>query len=127
MKKISLIVGLLVFGAASAQRKDLFDIDAHLQKKIGLKKMLKPTQHQGLNGPINPGAPTTNFFQYYNNSMIQLLPQDNMPCLRPDLRQFNMPNAAAWSEFDMLNKSKNEAGKIPNPASPGKIFPKRTQ
>ena len=50
-----------------------------------------------------------------NGSKVFALPQDNMPCVVPDMKQFSIPNSAS-------NKvrvySYNGPGAIPNPAQP---------
>lgn len=50
-----------------------------------------------------------------NGSKVYALPQDNMPCVVPDMKQFSVPNSAT-------NKARvynyNGPGAIPNPYRP---------
>lgn len=52
-----------------------------------------------------------------NGNKVYALPQDHMPCVVPDMSQFNMPNTPRLNKYFPFDNGK-EGGKIPNPAIP---------
>lgn len=56
-------------------------------------------------------------FTLPNNSKVYLLPQDNMPCLVPDISRFNMPN---------ILKGVKISG-MPPGSLPQNIFPEKNE
>ncbi len=111
MKSLFLFAALAVFGFASAQ-------DENNQ----YKKLLE--NYQKKNAVTVPGfqrqrtlLTEKNYsFTLPNGTKVHGLPQDNMPCLAPDMKQFNMPNAGSPS---MILRGKNA---IPNPSQPAIVL-----
>lgn len=121
MKKIFFFVSILGFSFVSAQQKGIFDIQKHLQQKFKQEQDQKQKEHAlsflkrnqlFLQWPSPPQARLSHILA--NGNKVYLLPQDNMPCIVPDMGQFNMPNLA---------KGKRIPGKMPNAAIPYKIIP----
>ena len=121
MKKIFLLASILAFSFASAQQNEFFNIEKYMQKKqIELKK-------SQIKIPRFPEKATITYFEpssqpqliaeLPNGNKVYALPQDHMPCIKPDMNQFNMPNVyVANKPYSSLFKK--EAGKIPNPTIP---------
>jgi hypothetical protein len=111
MKKILLVIAVFSFGLIHAQQKDVFDIQKYLEKKSADDK------NAIINSPyvLKPLAGTNNQTVWFveNGNTVTILPQDNMPCIVPDMSQYNMP----------VVKATIQPYNIPNPAypSPGKI------
>jgi hypothetical protein len=107
MKYLFLFAALSAFGVASAQ-----------DDNNNFKKLLE--NYQKKNAVTVPGPqPRASLltdknysFSLTNGNKVHRLPQDNMPCLAPDMKQFNMPNAG--SPY-MIKKGKNV---IPDPSRP---------
>jgi len=75
-----------------------------LQKTMELMQKLRKRQHTGT-------------LVYTNNgTRVYSLPQDNMPCLVPDMSQFNMP---------VLGKGTKITGMPPGSLPPNEIIPKK--
>ncbi len=90
MKKIFLVFGIAAYTSASAQNKDLFDIQDHLRKK---------TAESNKVGRIfrNPPPYEGGFQRLSGNEIggsIVMIPRNGgMPYVKPDIRQFQtMPN-----------------------------------
>ena len=63
-------------------------------------------------------------YTLHNGSKVYLLPQDNMPCIVPDMNQRNMPNISNPDEYFRSLALENQVpGKIPNAVTPYKIIP----
>lgn len=108
MKKILLIIGILFFSFASAQQNDLFDLQKHIQGKIKESKIKALVPNQPIEYPqIKPSSS----YILPNGNKVVILPEDNMPCVEPDMSQFNMPNLA---KSDKLLLNKWQPGQIPN-------------
>jgi hypothetical protein len=125
MKMIFLLLGVAGFSAASAQNKDLFDIQKHLQKNHGgNKKIVEKRNFLKQSFIISPFArPGTRLSHILpNGDKVMLLSQDNMPCIVTDLKQFNMPNLSDPKEYflslPLINK---RPGSIPNAVDPRKL------
>lgn len=132
MKKIFTIANILAFSFASAQQNDVFDIQKHLQQKI--KDEISQKQKEQLLSILRPKisfktfsipAPQAKFLMSLSNgNKVYALPPDNMPCIVPDMSQFNKADLAGP---DLKQKSfllnRNLPGKIPNPATPFKFIP----
>jgi hypothetical protein len=136
MKKLLVIAGLAAFSFASAQQKDIFDIQKYLQKKQAEEKLQKMKDRFIPSNPSNPKfylpeslyPPQARLSQTLpNGNKIYLLPMDNMPCIVPDKDQYadNMPPAPKKFElFDTQQRNnRQQPGAIPNPAYPWKIIP----
>lgn len=97
MKKIFVIAGVFSFSFASAQENNFFDIDKHLQKK-NKKKIIIPLKRPQAKivetkdaMTVFPGNMATLSHILPNGNKVYLLPQSNMPCIVPEMHQFNMP------------------------------------
>jgi hypothetical protein len=126
MKKVFLLFGIAVFSSASAQQKDLFDIGIHLQKKQAESKKAAEKKNMLL--------PPRNIFNLYipytanqsdlsyllpNGDKVIILGQDNMPCVVPDMSQFqNMPNPSFQRSNSSFVPFTKGPGQIPNGALP---------
>lgn len=117
MKKVFLVFGIAAFSSVSAQQKDVFDIERHLQNLTTGKK--KP----GVNLQNQPlfefrQLPPNIFNSLSNGDRVMILPGDNMPCVVPG--QFYLyftPNLAGANQplFPRAYQRK-QPGAIPNPA-----------
>ena len=133
MKKVFLLFGIAAFSAASAQEKDLFDIQKHLQmkqaedKKNNTIKLVPPF--------LRTVAPTSNFYMpnkpeltytLENGDKVITLGQDNMPCIVPDMSFFkSMPNSGYAGNYypnNLFTIRQRELGQIPNGALPFRII-----
>jgi hypothetical protein len=122
MKKVFLLLGIASFSAASAQQKDVFDIQQHLDKMFKDKKI-----PEIVISPLNKPTPVSYSWPFPNNQKLSIilpngdkvyiLSQDNMPCVVPDMTQFNMPNVSnSHDYFQSLLPKNNIPGNIPNAA-----------
>lgn len=127
MRKIFFVSGVFALCSANAQQKDLFDIEKHLQKKTTEKTRLKPgqeTPRKFMRPDSSPGSYSiinsdkgTFSYKLPNNDRVYILPTDNMPCIVPDMKEYDvMPNAGSNSNILL----QNPIGQIPNPAKPFK-------
>jgi len=121
MKKISLIIFILTFSFASAQQNEFFDIQKHLEKKQKEAKKsqfrIKPFSEKLMASYTASSLQPRLIDELPNGNKVYALPQDHMPCIKPDMNQFNMLNAFKENnQFPLVYK--NRAGKIPNPAIP---------
>jgi len=121
MKKILLSVSILAFSFASAQQKNLFDIQKHIQGKIKENKLRSLAPKQSF---LYPQSNHSQSYTLPNGNKVYTLAQDNMPCVKPDMSQFNMPNVAD-GHFKIFVQKRNTPGKIPNPISPFEIIPSK--
>jgi hypothetical protein len=132
MKKLSILLALTGFSiVASAQQNDFFDIQKHLQKKKKENKpvhkpfLLKPPFQNQFDIFQSGKANSQSTFSYVlpNGDKVNTLTQDNMPCIVPDMSQFNTINV-----FGLIKQSENTLltynipGSIPNAAIPKRIF-----
>lgn len=121
MKKIFLLFGIAAFSSASAQQNDLFDIQKQLQKKQAEDKktvekntMLLPFKKPTTYGNLYSGKIPEEYYTLRNGDKVVTLSLDNMPCVQPDMRQFqNMPNLAYDKRFNFAPQ-RPEPGQIPN-------------
>ena len=129
MKKVFLLFGIAAFSSASAQQNDLFDIQKHIQKKI-LKDKVKAKKNTQLvfencfAGPqVRKLRP--NYFPDFilpNGDRVITLPIDNMPCVQPDMRQFQtMPNVVYDTQFN-FSPQRPKPGQIPNGSVPYRMI-----
>ncbi len=116
MKLLLAVAGILVVGTVSCQENELPGIQKRIDDLLNEKrKQIKPVIQQ------NRPAITAEQFQALiakNNtdSHVINLPQDNMACIIPDMKQFNMPNS--WT-----GELKTSApGAIPNPGLQSKLL-----
>jgi hypothetical protein len=129
MKKIFLLFGIAAFSSASAQQKDVFDINRHirgfLDKKTSPEKEIKPPVINNFISivPYQQGMKLSYVLQ--NGDKVFILPNSNMPCVVPDMRQFSiMPNRSNPNEyFEFRLNKQNIPGNIPNAAPPFIIIP----
>jgi hypothetical protein len=79
--------------------------------KDSLEKYFRPIQS------LQSGQATASLlFTQPNGTRVFALPQDNMPCLVPDISQFNMP---------VIGKGKRITGIPPGSAPPNNIIPEK--
>ena len=99
MKRFLLLTGLFAGCAVSAQQNDSLDIEKHLERKSKERSILQlqktfPFQRESKKPPVLfPEIRDTAFLSHVlaNGTRVYLLPNDNMPCLAPNMNQFNMP------------------------------------
>lgn len=137
MKKIFIIASILAFFFASAQQNELFDIQKHVQQKIKdeinqkqkeqLLSLFKPKMSTPFLKPI-PVPQMKILESLPNGDKVYILPEDNMPCIVPDMSQFNKADLAG---LDLKQKyftpNRNFPGKIPNPVTPFKFIPEQKE
>jgi len=128
MKKIFLLFGMAAFCSASAQQKEVFDIQKHLDNMIKDKKI-----PGGVFKPFNKPTPITNYWYYPNDQKlsyispngdkIYILSQDNMPCVVPGYTQNIMPNVSDPDKYFESSLFRNDTpGSIPNVVRPYRII-----
>ena len=134
MKKVFLLFGIAAFSSASAQQNDLFDIQKHLQKKNVEDK--KSVEKNNITLPLNRpktysniylGNKPENYYTLPNGDKVVTISGYNMPCVQPDMLQFQtMPNIANNSPFN-FNYSPNriQPGQIPNGSNPFRFIVSR--
>ncbi len=124
MKKVFVLFGIAAFSGVSAQQKDLFDIQQHLQKKqVEVKKsaekrtytlpFFKQFNYKNLYSENNAGSNYT----LPNGDVVFTSPIDRMPCVRPNMNNFQvMPNLADGKPLSSYNyyPDKFLPGQIPN-------------
>ena len=130
MKKVFLLFGIAAFSSASAQQKDLFDIQKHLQKKLTENK--KAPEKKIIPLPYLRGANLVNSYANripetsyrLSNGDLVISGPGIMPCIKPDMSLFQtMPNAASGAKVWSFNYYPQRArpGQIPNGAAPGQL------
>ncbi len=111
MKYLLIINFLAVSGIASAQHDDLYYFKKQLEKQKQKNPSL-PAQSQSPS--LLPDQKSNLVLQekqdyvLSDGNKVTILAQDNMPCIKPDMSQFNMPNAGTP---EMLKRKPA----IPNP------------
>ena len=132
MKNIFLLIGIAAFTSAKAQQKDMLDIDKFIQKKQEEKKKASEKEIPVFSFNNNYDTNHYLFFnipnQTYtltNGDKVITLSLDNIPCVVPDMKQFQtMPNAG--SEVVINNYyypfKRNLPGIIPNGSVPFKML-----
>ena len=141
MKKLSLLLALTGFSvAASAQQGNFFDIQKYIKKKNEQNKKLTidnlfirpknkcwkstnlPFSKKGLQR-LEIRTKTNILTKLSNGDIAYSLPQDNMPCIVPDiskLNYFDISNLAKYPNTFIIPD--NKPGNIPNVATPKKII-----
>ncbi len=112
MKYLLLIPVFLCCHSLSAQNNDFFNPDNRFKRPKDLNKLIpvKPLQgisaDQAILSHVLPGG-----------NKFYLLPQDNMPCIVPNMDQWNnMPNAAPRIPYTVHHGLPgDQPGLIPNP------------
>lgn len=113
MKVLFSLLSVCAFSFASAQSNDLFDVNQHL-KKINEKSKVE-SEKQIIRNPFSINIDTS--FYLPNGDKVVTLQGYNMPCVVPDMSQFqSMP--VAGKSFVL---KRNEYGAIPNPSNPIQI------
>jgi hypothetical protein len=123
MKKVFILFGIAAFSSASAQQNDVFDIQKHIQQKIVKEKeKAEKTIFKGFDKcwgtSLSKRTRLTNMRDFIlpNGDKVITLPIDNMPCVQPDLHQFQtMPNVAYDKPFN-FSPQRPKPGQIPNGA-----------
>lgn len=122
MKNIFLAVSIFSFLFVSAQQNDVLDIQKQIQKRSeeDWKEKKKEELLSFRNWRYTPPKYRESLPQAKlshtlpNGSKVYLLPQDNMPCLVPNMDHYGMPNVSIQKDF---------AIKIPNAVTPYNIIP----
>lgn len=132
MKKVFLFFGIAAFTSVSAQQNDLFDIQKHLLKKQAEENKL--VENKSINLPsikpfiYNPPHLNNNPVDSYtlpNGDKVVISNLDNMPCVQPDMRQFQrMPNLAYQEQFN-FSTQQLLPGQIPNGSKPYSMITSR--
>ena len=129
MKKIFLAAGILAFSFASAQQNIFFDVQEYLKKKnqTTLKKnpvyIMPFRQRAEIINMLKQFPVTDHSYILPNGNKVYLL-ADNMPCIVPNMKQFNMPNIVNPSEyFKSLSNPNRQPGRMPNAIIPYRIIP----
>lgn len=133
MKKILFFAGIVAFSFVSAQKNDSLDIQKLLQNRWKQEQqnklreqnpLLKKVEIKTFSLPVSPQARLSH--KLSDGSNVYLLPQDNMPCLEPDMNKYNnMPNLASQKKYQLLLLpdefiTPRRLNKIPNFSAPGK-------
>ena len=114
MKKILLIAGIITFSSVSAQSIDTFWVKPIPPKTNDYSLKLPKTYL--VNPPRNLIGNSLLLNTLPNGNKVYALPQDNMPCVVPEMSQYNMP---VIKPDVSLNAIPNPA--YPSPARPGVI------
>ena len=122
MKKVFLLFGIAAFSAATAQQKDLFDIQKHIEnnqsKKNNAAEKQKITLPYFKNlQPAFPFAVNQHNLSYrLSNGDVVVYGNGTMPCIKADINQFQtMPNIAFNNQFSFnFFPAKILPGQIPN-------------
>lgn len=132
MKKIFLLFSVAAFSGASAQQKDLFDTQEHLQKKQTEDKKATekkitpfPFKKQFNYGNLYSGNSPESSYTLPNGDKVFISPLDRMPCVKPDIRNFQiMPNLANGKVLPDYNyyPHKSKPWQIPNGALPYRMI-----
>lgn len=119
MKKIFLFLGIAAFTGASAQNKDLFDINKYLEKKGNLtNRKGSLTQNLNTTFKVEINKPVK-VFTLPNGDRVLISPKYNMPVVIPgNSYVYNMPTRFVPSYRDSLSKL---PGRIPNGSTELKI------
>ena len=121
MKKILLFFGIAAFMSASAQQNDLFDIQKHLLKKSADNNNLVKKKNIDLpliNNPLYINNNPVDSYTLSNGDKVVISRLDNMPCVQPDMQQFQrMPNIAYQEKFN-FSTQQLLPGQIPNGSKP---------
>jgi hypothetical protein len=119
MKYIFILAAFGIVTTAAAQDKSYKDLMKKLQQpqsELQLRKLprfdalSKQFNSYSLQSSINPDSKLL-LSKLANGTKVYALPMDRMPCLVPDMNQFNMPNVG---QHTMILKFP-EPGYIPNP------------
>jgi len=129
MKRVFLLFGIVAFSAASAQQKELFDIQEHLRKKMADDKKIVEKKFPSLpfNSPFSFKVPaignkTPGSYVLPNGDQVILLSMDRMPCVQPDMQQLGvMPNPAYDRPFH-YSPLRLQTGQIPNGSLPYRMI-----
>ena len=113
MKKILFVIAIACFSSASAQSTDTFWV----------KPILPPNKNLSLNNSpkaymVTPQQLIDNsklLHALTNGNKVYALPLDNMPCIVPDMLQYNMPGLKTDIPFTIPNPA------YPAPTKPGVI------
>lgn len=133
MKKILLLTSLAVSFTAIAQEDELFDFNKHIQKKQAeAKKSAEKKEMLGFLKNRNKINPPMDFlsnkpdltYTLKNGDRVIILSQDNMPCIVPDMKQFQaMPNAGSKAGINNFYIPwRSQPGIIPNASMPFRMI-----
>lgn len=130
MKKVLLLFCSASFYSASAQQKNVFDINRHisnfLDKKHEQQNNVKPPESVFLsnnngNGPFSKFSHVT-----ANGEEVFILPANNMPCVVNGINLNNIPNISDPGKYYDSPVFKDESpGSIPNVVKPYRVIPSK--
>lgn len=97
MKNILLLLGIAGFYTATAQQKDVFDINEYLLKdKPGVNLREKAILKPGLTFNISNNKKPEDSYLLPNGDKVVALPQDRMPCVVPSLKEYTRTNISKY-------------------------------
>jgi hypothetical protein len=109
MKYLFLVAGILIFEFASAQKDEVYYFQKQL-KKTQQKKTITLPEYQS---PVLSLPQKDVAYVFPDGNTMTTLPQDNMPCIMPDMSQFNMPCVIPEKQnynMPLLSKQSNQPG-----------------
>lgn len=116
MKYLFLLITVAAMQTASAQDTRYMDLLKTYKKPSAINPLLP--KFEALRRKAQPFVFNTNnqsreklLAVLSNGTKVYALPQDHMPCLKPDMSQFNMPDAGR----NVTIYRYPEKGSIPNP------------
>lgn len=116
MKPVLFLAALFIVSSALGQRTPYSGIQERYKKKSG--KVIFPPSPPAIMAPT-AGLPSIVVpSQLPNGNTVLILPQDRMPCVVPDMSQFNMPSTGSISQKPSRYKG---PGAIPNPSDSLKL------
>ena len=87
MKYLFLLAAITTFSFVSAQNDEVYYLQKQIKTKLHKKITGFPNYQSSIS--VQPQKEVTYILPDGNN--VSVLPQDNMPCIKPDMSQFNMP------------------------------------
>lgn len=125
MKKVFLLFGVASFCSASAQQKDVFDINKHLGQLLNKKNTALPiiNSHNAIRFYVAgvPGTGLQSSPVLPDGNKVYTLPIDKTPCVIPGMKQFNMPNVSNPNEYFESLVQQHLPGTIPNAVNPYRL------
>jgi hypothetical protein len=125
MKQIFFLAGIVAFSFAYGQQQFIIPKD-QLGKKFNYLNLQKPKTDSFpfLSHFLNQYPQATLMQVLPNRNKLYSLPLDHMPCIVPDMSQFNKNDLASSNfNFNFLIQERNLPGKIPNAITPYRIIP----
>lgn len=109
MKKTLLLMGIAGFYTATAQQKDVFDINQYLLKhKPGINLQNKIQLRPGKTLKISSNNKPEDSYILPNGDKVVSLPQDRMPCVVPSLKEYTRANISKYDKGLLENLPGNK-------------------